>query len=252
MAGAMTQTTVKKINDRDNAGDEDIARIIGRLKEAAPFQELPETVLTTIAEISDIRTYADNETIAAMGQFDASEFFLVLAGALKACRVDPESGAMVFEEKPGDSLFGLAEALTGDAQTGVDSISLTAQTDTEILAIDAETFRQIVAQRPTLTRNLMLYFANLVASGALRAVSAEASPEQRVYSALLEFVELAGPAGPWQVEKMPKHRELAERAGVDESLAAQAIATIIQDGVARRNYPGLIVDDIDRLKTLAA
>ena len=228
------------------------SRTLSLLGAAQPFQVLPKAVLETIAEIADVRSYVAGETIAAVGQFDASEFFLVLSGDLKARRIEPTSGAMVVESHEQGSLYGLAEALADGPIADMELVSLTAEGDVDVLAIDAEGFRLIVSQRPTLTRSLMLYFANLVAGGALRAISAEASPEQRVYAALLEHVELAGPAGPWRVEKMPKHRELADRAGVDESFAAQAIAKIIHDGVVRRNYPGLIVEDIEKLKAVAA
>ena len=50
---------------------------------------------------------------------------------------------------------------------------------------------------------------------------------------------------------MPKHRELAERAGVEEAEAASAVAALIQDGVARRDYPALVINDIRRLSDLA-
>ena len=58
-------------------------------------------------------------------------------------------------------------------------------------------------------------------------------------------------SGAWRIEKMPKHREVAQLAGVDEADAASAIAYVIQEGVARRDYPGLIIDDIARLNHLA-
>jgi hypothetical protein len=51
---------------------------------------------------------------------------------------------------------------------------------------------------------------------------------------------------------MPKHRELAERAGADEAAAASAVAQLIQQGVARREYPGLVIADMAGLARLAS
>ncbi len=50
---------------------------------------------------------------------------------------------------------------------------------------------------------------------------------------------------------MPKHRELADEAGVEEALTAGAVASLIQQGVARRDYPGLVINDMARLNELA-
>ena len=59
-------------------------------------------------------------------------------------------------------------------------------------------------------------------------------------------------SGGFCIKRMPKHRELADEAGVEESFAANAVATLIQEGVARREYPGLLIDDMSRLNQLAS
>ena len=69
---------------------------------------------------------------------------------------------------------------------------------------------------------------------------------------LLECVARDPLSGVWRIEKMPKHRELADRAGVDEASAAGAVASLIQEGVAQRDYPGLVINDMSRLNTLAS
>lgn len=216
---------------------------------AAPFRELPAQVIDALAEAASFRRYAAGETIFAMGQFDGSEFLLVHSGRIKASRADERTGAMIFEDVPSGELYGLAIAATGDDARQSAGVSLTAERDSEIVAIDAAAFREIAAQRPSLTRSLMLHFARALL-GETRGEE-ETSPERRVYSALVALIERNAVTAEWRIEKMPKHRELADRADVDEADAASAVAKLIQTGVARRNYPGLIIDDIAQLNRLA-
>ena len=218
---------------------------------AAPFQELPDVVLKAIADISDFRAYDASETIVSIGQYDASEFFVIIKGMLKAAWLNPQTGAMTIEAVKLGEVFGLAAAVSALEAVSTDTLTLTAEEETEVLAVDAEGFRQIVAQRPTLTRSLMLHFATQIAKGGLSPIAPAASPEQRVYAALLELTERDASIGMWRIARMPKHRELADSADVDETVAAHAVAQLIQDGVARRDYPGLIIEDMEKMKLIA-
>jgi CRP-like cAMP-binding protein len=217
---------------------------------AAPFDDLPEQVIASLAKAASFRAYAAGETIFAMGQFDGSEFLIVRSGRIKAAQADPKTGAMLFDETSAGEIYGLAGAVAGADPARLSGVSITAEHDCEIVAVDAEALRDVAAQRPSLTRNLMVYFARRLAGDA-RASAEEASPERRVYAALAAFVERDAVNADWRIARMPKHRELADRAGVEEADAASAVAKLIQSGVARRNYPGLIIDDMAKLNRLA-
>jgi CRP-like cAMP-binding protein len=128
-------------------------------------------------------------------------------------------------------------------------VSITAERDSVIVAVDSLVLRETAAQRPSLTRNLMEYFARRLLRGA--TPTDEGSHERRVYAALSSYIERDAVSAEWRIPRMPKHRELAERADVDEADAASAVARLIQSGVARRDYPGLIIDDISQLNRLA-
>ena len=123
--------------------------------------------------------------------------------------------------------------------------------DTDVVTLDAEAFRELFQRRPALTRALAQYFARALVMERSQLSPEDLSPERRVFAALLEFVERDAVTGAWRVARMPKHRELAEKADADEAAAASAIAHLIQEGVARRDYPGLIIDDISQLNALA-
>ncbi len=216
---------------------------------AEPFCDLPDQVIAAIANAADVRSYAAGETIFAMGQYDGSEFMIVRAGKVRATYADADTGAMLFEEASAGEIFGLAIAVAGGDGVRAASMSLAADRETELLAVDAELFRELARERPSLTRNLMLHFARRLSGGS--AAAEETSPERRVYAALASYVERDTVSAEWKIVRMPKHRELAESADVDEADAASAVAKLIQSGVARRNYPGLIIDDLAQLNRLA-
>ncbi len=228
-----------------------LSPVASAIAAADPFHDLPDQVISALAEAASLRTYAAGETIFAMGQYDGTEFLIVRTGKIKTSYADPKTGAMLFEETPTGEILGLAIAATGGDASRAGGMSLTAERESEIVAVDAQAFREIVAQRPSLTRNLMLYFARRL-SGETNAGAEETSPERRVYAALAGYVERDAVNAEWRISRMPKHRELADRADVDEAEAANAVAKLIQSGVARRNYPGLVIDDIAQLNRLAS
>lgn len=219
------------------------------IRSALPFKDLPDQVIAALAEASSVRNYAAGETVFAMGQFDGSEFLIVRSGKVKAAHSDRNSGAMLIEELSSGAIFGLPSAVLGDEERQTAGVSLTAERDSEVVAVDSEILREIASQRPTVARNLMIYFAKRLLGGARAA--GEELPERRVYAALAAYIERDAVAGDWRIPKMPKHRELADRADVEEAEAASAVAKLIQSGIARRNYPGLIIDDMAQLNRLS-
>lgn len=221
------------------------------LASAAPFAELPPPVIKAIGEVSLERVFTSGETIVSFGQHDGGEFYYVVRGKLKAAFADPATRAVLIEEVNGGQFFGLADAIAENAGGMVERLTLTAEADSTVISIEAAAFRSIVAQRPSLTRSLMHYFARALCAYGLQDGVGE-SPIRRVFAALMEHVERDALTGEWRIGKMPKHRELAEQAATDETVAASAVAQLIQDGVARRDYPGLIIADMAEFSRLAS
>ena len=221
------------------------------VRAAAPFEGLSDDVIAAITAASSLRRFASGEHIFSIGQFDGSEFLIVKAGRVQACSPDQNSGAMIFEEIRATETFGLSVGVAAGDSGRFASMTLSAESDCEVIFIDSEAFRDVLAQRPSLTRNLMLHFARTL-SGGIGATSSDASPERRIFAALVGLVVRDAVTQEWRIPRMPKHRELAESARADESAAANAVATLIQTGVARRDYPGLVIDDLSRLNKLAS
>lgn len=222
------------------------------LAQVAPFRNLAPAVVKAVSDIAEERHYGAGEAIFVFGQFDGGEFFYVRRGRLKASCADGVAGSMIIEETGEGEFFGLADALAGEHNPRAEALTLAAEEDSSVLAIDARAFRAVAAQRPSLTRNLMQHFAEALARGGMRQSPTDASPQRRIFAALMEYVERDAVTGDWRVGRMPKHRELAERAGAAEADAANAVAQLILEGVARRDYPGLVIVDLGRLNRLAS
>ncbi|NNL89943.1 MAG: Crp/Fnr family transcriptional regulator [Marinicaulis sp.] len=225
--------------------------IVSVLDKIDLFANLPDAVFETLSENSEQRDYAAGQTIFSMGQYDGGEFLIVESGKMRVTIVEADTGAMFIDEFSENDIFGLEIAMSSSSAEAVQQLSVTAEEDCSVVAIDATTFRSLAGQRPTLMRNVAMHFAAELSILRYRSMAAQAAPEQRVYAALLEFVKRDNVTGVWRIESMPKHRELADMANVEESDTANAIATLIQEGVAVRDYPGMLINDMTRLGQLS-
>lgn len=221
------------------------------LERISMFSGLPNAVMATLEDATDIRSCIVGQTIYALGQFDGAELFIVLSGRVRVSVLDAQTGAMFIEELQTNDFFGIEAALRDDAGDFASGISVTAEEDTRLAVIDAAIFRQLAGQRPSLMRNIAMHFATEIATLRYKATNAEAAPEQRVYAALIEITKREGINGQWRIEHMPKHREIAEKTGVEETDVANSVAILIQENIAERDYPGLIINDMARFNALA-
>ena len=221
------------------------------LKTLPPFQDLSPIVRDSLYESSDKRQYAAGQTVYSLGQYDGGEFFIVMSGRLRVARVDGETGDMIIEEFGPKSIFGIEFALTESGPDLCQKLAVTAEEDLDLVAVEAAAFRMLANGRPSLMRNIAIYLAQSLSALRFRSPAMEQPSERQVFAALVDFVVRDEASGQWRIPKMPKHRELAQRAGVDEATAAEAVAVLIQDKIASRDYPGLVVIDMSELEKLA-
>ncbi len=226
----------------------DTAKAIGETK---PFLGLSDAIINAIADNAEVREYAAGQTVFSMGQYDGADGFVVASGTMRVSVVDAETGAVVVDDIAGGSAFAIDLTFCGEPNDVFSRLSVTAEEDLKLISIDADALRELAGQRPSLMRNLARYFAAELGARRFSALRAEQAPEQRIFAELVKFIQRDGVSGQWRVPRMPKHRELAELADVDENVAAAAIAEIIQEGIARRDYPGLVITDMARLNALA-
>ncbi|HXI87182.1 MAG TPA: cyclic nucleotide-binding domain-containing protein [Parvularculaceae bacterium] len=222
------------------------------LAAAAPFKGLPAQVLKQIGDIAEMRRYLAGETVYAPGQFDGEEYFLVESGLLKAAYADDATGAMRVDQVGPGEFLGLVEAIAPDAGGVASRMTVSVEEDSSLIAFDARAFNALASKRPSLARNLMVYFAGALARAPFESAPDESSPQRLVFAALMEYIVRDAVSGLWRIPHMPKHRELAEKAGVEEHAAAEAVARLIRESVARRDYPGLVIDDMAQLTRLSS
>lgn len=223
----------------------------GALCAAPLFEGLPPAVVARLEENIERRHYSAGQTVFAMGQYDGEEFLVILSGVLQLNIMDPETGEMMIEDFGTDRVFGLEAAFCGDVEDACQRLAVTALEEADVLAIEMEPFRKLAGSRPSLMRNIAHCLARDATALRYNRSPVQTPPEQRIFAALIDYVSRSATTGDWRIEKMPKHRELAEKAGVDETEAAGAVAMLIQDGIAQRDYPALIINDIRRLNNLA-
>ncbi|MDZ7629621.1 MAG: cyclic nucleotide-binding domain-containing protein [Parvularculaceae bacterium] len=220
------------------------------LSEAAIFSDLPKAIIAAVAGAASVRRIEAGETIFAHGQFDGSELIFVADGRLRSTQADERTGSMMVESIGSGSFFALALAVVSPDLTRFSNVTIAAETDATVVFIDTEAFRNLVAQRPLLTRALLLHFAR-VSIGAGAGAASEAGPDRRVFAAIAGLVRRDAVAATWRIDRMPKHRDLADLANVAEGDAANAVARLISTGVAKRDYPGLVIEDMAQLNRLA-
>ncbi len=224
------------------------ADVQGLVAGAALFADLPRSDVEAIAGIASLRRFGAGETVFSTGQFDGSELIFVASGALKSASADPRTGSMVVESIDAGAFFALALAAVPAEGCRFSEATITAEADCVAVFIDADAMRMLVAERPMLARALLLHFAR---SSAGAGAAEESGPERRVFAAIAALVKRDAVSAAWRIDKMPKHRDLADLANVAEADAANAVARLIRSGVARRDYPGLVIEDMAQLGRLS-
>lgn len=216
-----------------------------------PFLGLSDAIIDAVAENAVARHYSAGQTVFSLGQFDGAEFIIVASGQMRVSVINAETGSVMIDDLGAGSAFAIDLTFCGVEHSVFSRLSVTAENDLSLVFVEAEVLRTLAGQRPSLMRNIAHYFAEELGSLRFNATVAEAAPQQRVFTELLRFIERDNVLGVWRVPQMPKHRELADLADVDEGVAAGAVAMLIQEGVAQRDYPGLVVNDMARLNELA-
>ena len=166
--------------------------------------------------------------------------FFVVAGEVRVSSL--LEGRIAFQDLAAGDEFGLLYALGGhDAP----SASLLALSDAEILVSPACTALDCIGA----SAGAAMALARMLAR-SLESRLSGLDPLRLVYRDLLRAAKPSGDNG-WTIDPIPRHRELAQRAGVAEEEAASAIANLVRLGVARRRYPALDIADRETLRRLS-
>ncbi|MEM8986557.1 MAG: cyclic nucleotide-binding domain-containing protein [Pseudomonadota bacterium] len=216
------------------------------------FTSLKDASLERIAQMCEWRSYAAGVPLFAAGQYDAREVFFILEGELVVYVPRGGHGEMQMTPYKKGATFGAPFALAENSDAA-GRITVTARSEAFVAMVHVDAFRSILTRHPSAAVALLDKFAeDLFIDGGLGDRGKALDPEARIYA---ELVGLAAPDvsahGGWRIQEMPKHRQLADCAGVTENGAAAAVAKLIREGVARRDYPGLEILDYDKFRAFA-
>ncbi len=225
-------------------GDDALRAALGQIE---CFRQADETVLTPLLPFVEVAFYHEGDTIIRRGDYDGSVLYGLLEGTARLTKAAVSSGDIDMEDVGPGRLIGLAPLLAGQTG-GQEGLSLVASTDLSLLYIDAEGLMSLTRRRLKMATLLLRYCAQGLME---REASSEETvgPERRVYRHILSLVERAE-EGFW-VPEMPRHAALGEATGTSDRVAAAAVAGLIADGIARRDFPGLTVLNMEGLRALA-
>ncbi|MEO1310619.1 MAG: cyclic nucleotide-binding domain-containing protein [Pseudomonadota bacterium] len=218
------------------------------LRGVAVFGALVASKRKDIAEAFERRRYIAGETIYTAGDYDGREAVVVISGGVQVHAYDEGLGEMATHVMSAGDVFGLEHCFANTTALA-ERTCLVAQENAEIAVIGGEKLDEFIEQSKDLVRALLTFFADRLVSGESTLA---VGPEARIVGELMTYAEPDPEIrGRWRIPKTPKHRAVAEAAGVDDAAVAGVIARLIQDGVAERDYPGLVIMNYDEMRTRA-
>ena len=192
-------------------------------------------------------TYQSGDTILASGQDDGSVLVGVAAGEVQCTRGLMVAGDIDVTVLRAGEAYGVAKAVCGNTAPDP-SLSLVAHTACDVVFLEAACFQRELARSQSFARVLLNAFA-CEAEGRGRRDLQAVGPERRIFQHLLNLATRRGET--YLIDPMPRHAELADAAGVSARKAAEAIALLIRENVLCREYPLVLVTDLEKLRQLA-
>ncbi|MGV6821161.1 MAG: Crp/Fnr family transcriptional regulator [Parvularcula sp.] len=203
--------------------------------------------LCRLAASAEQVAYQAGDTILASGQDDGTLLVGVAAGEVQCTRGLMVAGDIDVTVLRAGEAYGVARAVCGGSAPDP-SLSLVAQTACEVVFLEEACFQRELAGSDSFARVLLKAFACEAegkSTGDLRSVG----PERRIFQHLLNLAKRRGET--CLIDPMPRHAELADAAGVSARKAAEAVALLIRENVLYRDYPLMLVNDLEKLRQLA-
>ncbi|MGV6800364.1 MAG: Crp/Fnr family transcriptional regulator [bacterium] len=197
-----------------------------------------------------IKTFPAGETVYTIGQNDGLDVMFLIDGEARLTQTSENGSGMSVEMLQSGDAVGLEWAISRHSDQALKT-SLDAESDLSLVLLETQMITQAVQKNPRFARTLLAYFAEKILTQRTDKISSEDSIKDRLYHVLFDMLTQDQVNNYWQIESMPKHRELSELTGATEREAAEVVASLISDGIARRNYPGLIVTDYPAFYALA-
>lgn len=223
----------------------------------AILSDLPRKELALLSTECEWREMTREEIVLSSSAGDVLEgVVFVVAGAVRLARPNGLTGQIDYLDVAAGGQFGEM------AVFGIPDPELTviARQDGLLAILPQARFEGLLTREESVSRALLVQYAHRLRNGRdatpdnVRPAAGELSGEQRVYGELISLAEPRagedGEPGGLFVARLPRHRELASRLSTTEEVVARAIASLVRDGVAVREYPGLFIRDEQVLRHL--
>ena len=181
---------------------------------------------------------------------DTRDVFFVVRGSVRAMNFLGSEREVSLADLEVGTHFGELSAVDNRER----SARVVANEPAVIAALARDDFLAMLHEHPQVTVKLLGDFASIIRTTNQRVFSLSMlTPRQRVY---LEILRMAEPNpkgdGSWLIEIVPNHNEIASWAGTDKIEVANAIGSLVRDGVLERKFKSFIIKDHTRLKSLAS
>lgn len=191
--------------------------------------------------------YGPGDLVGGPGSMEAAVGF-VAHGTVRVSSPPDRHGDVAYQDVHAGGLIGHLEALAGE----VPRLSAVAQSNVRLYVTSAEAFETTLENNPALALVILRSMADDTMAQKPRTPPRPDESSHRLYAELLRMAEAgACDSGTLLISRLPRHRELADWTGLDESAVAAALANLVKSGCAERRYPGLVILDGDRLRHLA-
>ena len=218
---------------------------------------LPQRELSLLAVECAWRKVDAGEILLNIGQGDTLDgVTFVVRGGVRLARNLGDGGRIAYTDVSEGGHYGEMGAF-GVAET---DLTVVAREEGLVATLAEARFLDLLSREESVSRSLLCQYARLLRAketsdfGTARPVP-EGTGAQRVYGELLALAEPHEDEEGRErlrIARLPRHRELAARVDTTEEVVARAIADLVREGIAVRDYPGLIVADRSALLALCA
>lgn len=236
-------------------------------RDAAERPELPADQTGTLGSISILaglsprelallavecewRKVASGDILISLDRGDRLDGVTFVAeGSLRLARgAGSGTGRIFYTDVKAGGQFGEMAVLGVEEQ----GLTVIAREDGLVATLAEQRFLELLSREESVSRALLCQYAHLLrareAASPPASAPAEGTGAQRLYGELLALAEPDETGEALRIARLPRHRELAARIDTTEEAVARAIAEIVREGIAARDYPGLIIRDEARLR----
>ena len=173
----------------------------------------------------------------------------VVEGSLRLARgAGSGTGRVFYTDVKAGGQFGEMAALGVEEQ----GLTVIAREDGLVATLAEHRFLDLLSREESVSRALLCHYAQLLRARETMSppsiASAEGTSAQRLFNELFALAEPDESGEALRIARLPRHRELAARVDTTEEAVARATAEIVREGIAIRDYPGLVIRDEARLR----